>query len=378
MTVVLRIVRRGNVDGERELTVGESLVVGRSPEVDVRVLDLVASRKHCQLKLAGDGCVWIEDLGSRSGTIVNGTPLTSRTQVPIPCVVEVGRYQLQIHVKGEAPRVESKVWDEFFKEKLLGEGGYGKVYAARRIEDHWMVAIKEVELRDPDLRERFLREARLCEKLDHPNVVRIHGVRLEGKTSYQIMERVPQAKDLVDLMLEGILPIAEVLSIGEGIARGLQAIHDLGIVHRDIKPANVLVTPDGTVKITDFGLARSLESGQTLTRTRMGLGTVYYAPPEQITDARSAKPSADLYSLGATLYHLLTGKFPFADSTLEDLLGAIADEDPPPILSQRTDCPPLFSVLIHRLLAKAPEERHNCAAAVAEEILDIRRRLGDA
>ncbi len=265
------------------------------------------------------------------------------------------------------------VWDEFLKGELLGEGGSGKVYAARRRSDGWEATIKEIDLSSrSDKRVRFLREAQLCVGLDHPNVIEITEVRVEGDLAFQIMERLGGVEDLVDRLVEGPLPIAEVLRIGEGVARGLQRLHSAGVVHRDIKPANILVTPDGVVKITDFGLARRLASGETLTRSRIGMGTLAYIPPEQAFDARRAKPTADLYSLGATLYQLLTGELLFAGLGIEQLLEEITKSDPTPVREIRAECPAELEALVLRLLRKDPADRPESAEATADLIAAMR------
>ena len=117
------------------------------------------------------------------------------------------------------------VWEEFLQEKQVGAGATSKVYAARRRRDGWAVTIKEIDLAgSEERRERFLREARLCIGLDHPNVIEIHEVRVEGDQAFQIMERLEGAEDLVDRLVEGPLPVEDVLRIGEGIARGLQSV----------------------------------------------------------------------------------------------------------------------------------------------------------
>jgi len=267
----------------------------------------------------------------------------------------------------EPSEVRMKVWEEFLKGELLGQGGSGQVYAARRRSDDVEVTVKVIDLASrPDRLERFLREARLCVGLDHPNVIEVYDVRVEGETAFQIMERLPQVKDLVDRLVEGPLPIAEVLRIGEGVARGLQRIHSVGVVHRDIKPANILVSPTGAVKITDFGLARRLAAGETLTKTKIGMGTLAYIPPEQAFDARRAKATADLYSLRATLYQLLTGEVLFEGLAIEQLLEEITKSDPTPVRELRPDCPRELDALVLQLLKKDPEDRPESAEVTAD------------
>jgi serine/threonine protein kinase len=190
------------------------------------------------------------------------------------------------------------------------------------------------------------------------------------------MERVTGPDLRERLESEGPLPVAEVLAVAEGVARGLEAIHASGVVHRDIKPHNVMLTADGQVKIADFGLARARESGHTLTRTNLGMGTLAYVAPEQAADARRAGPPADLYGLGATLYHALGGRAPFEQERIEDLLDAITDREPTPIRELRPDCPAKLARLVDRLLSKDPEERHASATILLKRLARLREALG--
>jgi serine/threonine protein kinase len=367
--VEVSVFRADDLDEVRELLPGQSILIGRVETADLRLLDVQASRRHARLSLEGDG-LWVEDLGSSAGTTLAGAPLEGRALAVLPSKVEIGRYRLELRDADQAPAGPA-VWEVFQKEELLGEGGFGKVFAARRRSDGWEVAIKEIALQgDNEQLERFTREARLCENLEHPNLVRIHAVRLEGDVAFQVMERV-RGKDLEQILRLGPLPIVQAFAVAESLASGLLAMHELGVIHRDIKPANVMLCEDGQVKITDFGLARSLAAGQTLTQTLMGMGTLTYVAPEQAADAKRARPPADLYSMGATLYHALAWRPPFDAGSLEELLAAIDAQEPVPLLDLRPDCPPALARVVERLLAKDPDDRYPNAKILL-------RRLGAA
>jgi serine/threonine-protein kinase len=190
------------------------------------------------------------------------------------------------------------------------------------------------------------------------------------------MELIEGGNDLKDYMAaNGPLTVTEVLEIAEAVGRGLQAIHDAGMVHRDIKPANVMRTGNGTLKITDFGLARAQDTGQTLTQPNSGMGTISYMAPEQAMDARRAGPQSDLYSLGATLYQALTASLPFPQKRVQELLDAITEGEPQKIEATRPDCPPALSRLIERLLAREPDDRYAGSKDMLESLAKIREGL---
>lgn len=198
-------------------------------------------------------------------------------------------------------------------ERKLGQGGMGSVYLATRQSDGSKVVVKflaEAYARNRNWRTRFLREAVVARQIDHRNVVRVYGVEVEGPRPHLVMELVT-GRDLEELLDEGKLPAPmELARIGRDVARGLAAAHAQGVIHRDVKPGNVRLNDEGQVKILDFGLAKMVETDDGVSLAGQVLGTPFYMSPEQwgdhMVDSRS-----DVYSLGATLYHLLTGRPPY-------------------------------------------------------------------
>jgi serine/threonine-protein kinase len=172
-------------------------------------------------------------------------------------------------------------------------------------------------------------------------------------------------------MHSGSLPLAEALKIGEDAARGLHAAHQVGVVHRDVKPANILLSAEGYAKLGDFGIAKELESMESLTSTGEGLGTLAYVSPEQAQEAKSVTPATDMYSLGATLFHMVAGRPPFIPRSASVLL-AILDQSPPSIQTLRSDVPPGVVYIIHQMLEKNPLNRPDCALGVADDLKRLR------
>jgi len=220
---------------------------------------------------------------------------------------------------------------------LLGAGGMGEVYRARDTTLGREVAVKLLprELAaDPDRLARLEREARLLASLNHPGIATLHGLeRAEGER-FLVMELVPGVS-LAERLLRGPLPVPEAVAVGRQMAEALEAAHERGVVHRDLKPANVKVTPEGRVKLLDFGLAKALEGSEgQATRTWPGatrdgavLGTPAYMSPEQAR-GEPADRRADVWGLGCCLYEALTGRRAFPGASVPDTLAAVVDREP--------------------------------------------------
>jgi eukaryotic-like serine/threonine-protein kinase len=249
----------------------------------------------------------------------------------------------------------------------LGRGAGGEVYKARHARMGRLAALKLLGADAPGGVGRFLREAQALARLDHPNVVRAYDAGEVRGTYFLAMEYV-EGSDLQRLVeREGPLGFARAAEYARQAALGLQHAHERGVVHRDVKPSNLLLSARGVVKVLDLGLARlrGRADGEPLTAAGQGMGTVDYIAPEQLRDARSADARADLYSLGCTLYFLLTGRPPFAgESAVEKLLGHLHGE-PEPLESLRPDVPPALAAVVRRLMAKDPADRFQTPAQLA-------------
>jgi eukaryotic-like serine/threonine-protein kinase len=248
----------------------------------------------------------------------------------------------------------------------LGRGGVAAVELAHDRELDRKVAIKRLSpalTGDEIFRERFVREARMAAGLSHPNIVAVYDVGEDEGVPFIVMEYV-EGDTLADLMSrKGPLDPDRTVDLILQVCAGLEHAHAAGLVHRDIKPQNLLVRPDDTVKITDFGIARPLDSKTELTQIGTVLGTAAYLAPEQAL-GEPVTGAADLYSLGAVTYELLAGKPPYEFDSLVELTVKQREGPPPPI--ERV-APELQAVVL-RCLAVDPEERPRSAAALAHEL----------
>ena len=260
---------------------------------------------------------------------------------------------------------------------LLGKGGMSSVYLAEHKLMRRRVAIKVLphkRVGDASYLGRFHREAQAVASLDHPNIVRAYDVDHEQDKAMEIhflvMEHV-DGRSLQEIIAEdGPLPVEQAAEYIRQSAEGLQHAHDNGLVHRDIKPGNLLVDTTGTVKMLDLGLARFFNDdaeGESLTieHDEKVLGTADYLAPEQAVDSHLVDHRADIYSLGCTLYFLLTGQPPFTEGTLAQRLIAHQTKTPPPVSDKRDDVPESLDAILLRMMAKKPEDRPQTASDVA-------------
>ena len=260
---------------------------------------------------------------------------------------------------GPPPRLQ----DRYRLVEQLGKGGMGLVFRARDERLDRDVAIKFVapeRVSGADASARFLREARAIARLSHPNIMTLHDVGQEGGWHYLVLEHIA-GKNLYALMIErgGPLPAPEALLAFRGALKALAYAHAQGIVHRDIKPENIMVTPDGQVKVTDFGLALA-QGDVRLTQEGLIVGSVLYLAPE-LARGQPADGRSDLYAIGAVLYELLTGQPPFTGDDPLAILNQILLSPVTPPRRLDPNLSPTVEALILKLLSKDPADR--CASA---------------
>lgn len=264
--------------------------------------------------------------------------------------------------------------------RKLGEGGMGVVWLARHETLEKDVAVKVLPAgfaADPEAVQRFLREARAAARIDHPNVVPVLDAGSADGVHYIVMAYVEGTDLQKTLARRGRLSVGDALAIAKKVAQALGAAHRLGLVHRDIKPSNILVTRQGRVMVTDFGLARDVGAGATVTAADEIVGTPQFLSPEQ---ARGEKIDgrSDLYSLGATLYALLAGRPPYGTGSPVSIALKHADpkERPQPLRSLVPDVPPEVESLVEKLMAKRPEDRFQTADEVVAAVDRVKRGGG--
>jgi eukaryotic-like serine/threonine-protein kinase len=266
----------------------------------------------------------------------------------------------------------------FLIEKEIGAGAMGAVYRGKYVKTGQLVAIKVMA---PGLgttsashSARFERESAVLKQLNHPNVVRLFGVGKHQGTPYFAMEYV-QGESLDKVMARrDRMTWEEVIDLGQQLCAALQHAHEHGIVHRDLKPSNLMILPDGTLKLTDFGIAKDLDV-TALTGANCTVGTAAYMSPEQCKGDPNIGPKSDLYSLGVVLYELVTGKKPFNAENAMDMFLLHVNEEPVRPSRLALDMPPWLDTLILQLLEKKPEQRPLDAATVGQALASIQEKV---
>jgi serine/threonine-protein kinase len=281
-------------------------------------------------------------------------------------------------VPAPAPKpaaVEKNVVGDYRLIKKLGQGGMGTVYKAHQISLDRPVALKvlspEAAKRNPNLVERFKREARVMAKLDHPNILRCFEVNEFRGVHYLTMEFVEGGSVQDWLGKLERFSVGDALHITLASARALQHAHDLNMIHRDIKPENILLTAKGVVKVADLGLAKAQDEKLDLTRTGTGAGTPVYMAPEQAKDVKHVDHRSDIYSLGCMLFTLLSGEPPFKGETLIELFEAKHKGAHRNSRDANPDVPGRLDLIIDKMLAVKPEHRYqscNDVIAAVEEL----------
>lgn len=395
MAVTLVVVAGPHAGREFAFDRHDTFLVGRSRDAHLQLSpdDPYFSRRHFLVEV-NPPRVRVVDLGSRNGTLVNGRRVDAaelrdgdevagghtvfRVCVPPPDPDAVRTLDLPAAAGGPPaappPPAGLPQIPGYELGPELGRGAMGVVYRAVRAADGVPVAVKTIAPAPGVGRravERFVREAGVLARLDHPNVVRYVGGGEAGGMVFLAMELVdgPDAGRVV--RDKGPLPVRTAVRVAGHLLAGLAHAHGRGFVHRDVKPANLLLGgPPGrrTVKVADFGLARAYDecglSGLTM-QGEVG-GTPAFMAPEQVTHYREVKPAADQYAAAATLYYLLTGAYPIdLPKDPARRLAAVVAGTPVPIRDRRPDLPDGLARAVHRALSKDPADRFPDAAALA-------------
>jgi serine/threonine-protein kinase len=266
--------------------------------------------------------------------------------------------------------------DRYRVEGELGRGGMARVYRGTDLVLGRPVAVKVLSSRyadDGNFVSRFRREAQAAARLNHPNLVQVYDTGSDDGVHYIVMEYV-EAKTLADYLTGGgrILP-DRAIELAEAVCDALSVAHGQGVIHRDVKPANIMVTKDGHVKVTDFGIAR-VTTNETVEQTAAVLGTASYLSPEQAQGGQIDQRS-DLYSLGCVLYEMLTGRPPFRADSPVAVASKHVLEQPVPPSRLNPDVSPELDAVVMRALAKNPDNRYQDAAEMKEDLERVRRGM---
>jgi len=393
--------------------VGRPVVIGRadpSSAADVRCADPHVSRRHCRVEAGADGDLRIVDLSSY-GTFVNGVRLEGEGRArPGDRVVLGHDYTFAVEAEDPATvawrgpaasggagtgqaatRARPTAGDpaddpaagstrtapdpRYDLQRVIGRGAMGVVYLAQDGERRRPCAVKVLKVfagpADREVEERFRREAMLAHALgDYPGIVQVYdlGTTPASGELYYAMDYV-DGESLHDwLQRRPPPPRRAAVWVVAQVARAVAYAHERGVIHRDLKPANVLVTPAGTVHLTDFGVAKALDDGGGMTATGIVLGTPQYMAPEQIADSKRAGRLADVYALGAILYEALAGRPPYDGTKVGAVLRKVQKGDRSRLVDLVPDVDPALADLVERALDHDPGQRPRSAQEVADAL----------
>jgi serine/threonine protein kinase len=388
------------------LVPGQPLLLGRGRATETRLADPSVSRLHCELQVDGSQTV-VRDSNSAGGTFVNGKRVTRRRLRPGD-VLQIGDTQLRLEeadiaeqstldqggllqapqaaaAAGPLAELTGQMLSHFEIGSALARGQSGVVFRAHDTKGNRTVALKvlrpEVARNDAEVR-RFIRGMKTAMNLRHPNLVALHGAGktagycwvameyVEGESLTQVIQRIGVA---------GMLDWRHALRVAIHVGLALDYAHRKQIIHRNVAPPNILIRQgDGAAKLGDLMLAKSLEGTLARQITRPGelLGDVNYMSPERTRSAAEVDGRSDLYSLGATVYALLTGRPPFADMSLVETITKIRKVDPERPRKFQMAIPESFEGAVLRLLAKRPDDRYPTAAELLADLERVARAQG--
>ena len=421
----LRIVRGSRAGEFLTLDDNQTAIIGRGSDASFRIQDPSISRRHCQVANTPRGLL-IADLGSSNGTFVNGQRLGSGwSQLGPSAQIVFGQNELRVHGFegqpaaappqqqyhcGQCGRVitpqeiqqqryrqdtngrlvctdclrsrdfDPDMVDGYQIQKKLGQGAFGAVFLARQLSTGRVVALKTIKPQhvasEKDI-QRFFREAETGRQLVHPNITQIYDAG-ESKGIYYIAMEFIEGSEASKLIEQyGRLDVGYSLRVAIQIANALQHASERGICHRDIKPENIMITANCVAKLVDFGLAKNFaEAGASgLTAPGEGMGTLAYMPPEQLDNALNADSRSDIYSLGATIYHLLAGERPFNEKTTRSFIMKILNKMPPPLRQVNPTVPQELEDIVNRAMAKKPEDRYQAPREMEQELTNLFQKL---
>jgi len=417
----LRFVKGLNVGRSVVIAENQRLVLGRSRDTNVTFHDPLVSRQHCEISNS-KGQLAVFDLKSWNGTYVNGSRIMRPTNLKDGDRVAIGKNLLEVR-KHEAPAkseenrtfsAEGSTREGWRPEKglpgseaesngriqqavhnpqggnswapnmvagyhingKLGEGSVGTVFSALRLSDKKKIALKIIDpayIAKASGAKRFFRAVNICKDIKHPNVIRIFDAGDSEGVYYIAMEYIA-GREVGDIINQyGHISVSTTLQIGIQITAALQYAYERSIIHRDIKPRNIMINRRGVAKLVDFGLAKRLYRPvqSVITAPGEAVGTLAYMPPEQIDDAVNADHRSDIYSLGATMYHMLSGTHPFGEGTFAEFVTAIMEKSPVRVDELSKSVPTELADIIEKSMQKDPEDRYQSPAHFCNDLRSL-------
>ncbi len=384
---------------------GETLLIGRSKATETRLTDPHVSRVHCQIQIEADRVI-VNDYESAGGTFVNNRKITQQEITPGD-TIRIGETQLRYQdddvaeastmappkmatpkpgPAGSPIELTGKTVSHFEVGAVLAKGRNGIVYKARDTKENRDVALKilwpEISKIDDEM-QRFIRAIKTMLPLKHPNLVEIYGAGKTGQycwTAMEFVEGESLAQVIQRIGVAGLLDWRDAVRVAIHVARALEYAQERQIIHRNITPNNILVrSSDKLTKLADMMLAKALEGtlAETITRPGELIGDISYMSPERTKGSLAEVDGrSDVYSLGATLYALLTGRPPFVGDSLTDTVRKIRQAEPEKPKKYQLSIPDQFEGVVLKMLAKRPEDRYQTAAELLKELERVAKFQG--
>ena len=366
-------VERGRLRGqELYLAEGNAYIVGRSSSCALPLPDNLTSREHFEVTLK-DGCASVRDLGSSNGTFVNGSQIAKPVELKLGDQIEAGDTLLSLLADEERQTAGGLVGRDIAGYRILervGRGGMGTVYRASQLSLDRIVAFKVLSSSlawDKEFIERFTAEVRAAARLAHPSIARALDVGEEGPVHYFVMEYMAGGSIEDKIEKDGRVAPDRVVPMLLDIARGLAYAEDQGIVHRDIKPENLMLDEQGVAKIVDLGIACERKGKRGASQSDGVFGSAHYIAPEQ-AEGEKIDSRADIYGLGATAYHMLSGRTMFTGESQAEIMSKHVEEAPEPLGKAAPWVPRSLCAVVMKMIAKDPDERYANARALIEAL----------
>ncbi|MCK4908684.1 MAG: protein kinase [Planctomycetes bacterium] len=374
------VIEKGPDKGKVLKLVGrDTILIGRETTAQIRLNDIMASRLHFKIDTRSNGHYMV-DLGSMNGTLVNGKRVKEKL-LKIGDKIQVGETIISFLSDSERQKEGGLIGQTIGGCQVIervGRGGMGTVYKAKQISLNRIVALKLLApelVRDKTFINLFVKEARSAAQLNHTNIVQVYDIGKFKNWYYFLMEFVPGGSIQEMVSRKKKLPPETAIAMMIDAARGLEYAEKKGIVHRDIKPDNLMIGEDNRVKISDLGLAKNIHvEGSTPAEGEGVFGTPHYIAPEQALN-KAVDHRADIYSLGATFYRIVTGVTPYSGNSIREIIIKKTQEDPPPVKTVNESLPDELCAIIEKMIQRNPEKRYQKASELIAELKNIKAQL---